>query len=241
MLMNNRSTDTIPLPSPSVTPFLARILLKSLTDLNTSAMKDNERPIANPHVVLREEFDDWAVLFNPDARLSFGGFGLNPTGVFVWKLLDGEHPIDDLLEELRDHAEGVPEDARDHIRVFVDALVAEGLAGFDIPSGLSHNPDKAAQPPEKWSPGALSGGNRFNYEPPKLVDLRGQPATGSCNAGTGGCLCSAGVHYFGACGSGSCAEGAGCGSGLFAKTTCTNGAVATYGACCTGTSAYSYC
>ncbi len=88
-----------------------------------------DKPITNPFVVLREEFDDWAILFNPDAGLGFGGFGLNPTGVYVWKLLDGERAIDDLLEKLRDHAEDVPQDARGHIRVFVDALVAEGLGG----------------------------------------------------------------------------------------------------------------
>ena len=49
--------------------------------------------------------------------LALAGFGLNPTGVYLWKLLDGEHPIDALLEELRGHADGVPEDAREHIRV----------------------------------------------------------------------------------------------------------------------------
>ncbi len=29
-------------------------------------MESTERPLVNPGVVLREEFDDWAVLFNPD-------------------------------------------------------------------------------------------------------------------------------------------------------------------------------
>jgi SynChlorMet cassette protein ScmD len=51
-------------------------------------MKNNKTPIANPHVVLREEFDDWAILFDPD---SGRGFGLSPTGAYVWKLLDGKH------------------------------------------------------------------------------------------------------------------------------------------------------
>jgi len=51
--------------------------------------EDDDKPIANPVVLLREEFDDWAILFNPDATLGFSGFGLNPTGVYVWKLLDG--------------------------------------------------------------------------------------------------------------------------------------------------------
>ena len=55
-------------------------------------MEDDDKPIANPFILLREEFDDWAVVFDPDTG---HGFGLNPTGVYVWKVLDGEHSIDD--------------------------------------------------------------------------------------------------------------------------------------------------
>ena len=50
-------------------------------------MKNTEKPTANPDVVLREEFDDWAILFNPDTGR---GFGLNPTGVYLWKIFDGK-------------------------------------------------------------------------------------------------------------------------------------------------------
>ena len=60
-------------------------------------MKNDEKPLADPYVVLREEFDDWAILFNCDTGR---GFGLSPTGVYVWKLLDGEHTTDDLLKEI---------------------------------------------------------------------------------------------------------------------------------------------
>ena len=49
-------------------------------------MEPHDKPIANPLVVLREEFDDWAILFDPDTG---NAFGLNPTGVYLWKLLDG--------------------------------------------------------------------------------------------------------------------------------------------------------
>jgi len=56
-------------------------------------MPGNEKPVANPLVVLREEFDDWAVLFDPD---SGNAFGLNPLGVFIWKLLDGHRTIEDI-------------------------------------------------------------------------------------------------------------------------------------------------
>ena len=74
--------------------------------------------------MLREEFDDWAVLFDPD---TVHGFGLSPTGVHLWKLLDGEHDLDAILEEIRHGTEGVPEEAGDHVMAFIDALIQTRL------------------------------------------------------------------------------------------------------------------
>ena len=92
-------------------------------------MDVDNKPIANPLIVLREEFDDWAILFDPDTGKAFG---LNPTGVRIWKLLDGEHSEDDLLESLRD-LEEVPEEAAAHIREFIAVLTKHGLAGYKVP------------------------------------------------------------------------------------------------------------
>ena len=49
-------------------------------------MSNRDKPIRNPYVALREEFNDWAVLFDPDTGRRFN---LSPTGIYVWKLLDG--------------------------------------------------------------------------------------------------------------------------------------------------------
>lgn len=46
--------------------------------------------IANPIVVLRKEFDDWAVLFNPDTAEAVG---VNPVGVAIWEKLNGKNTI----------------------------------------------------------------------------------------------------------------------------------------------------
>ena len=86
-------------------------------------MRNSDNPLANPAVVLREEFDDSTVLFNPD---SGRGFGLNPTGVLVWKLMDGEHTIDALIEEIRQYAEGVANEAGNDLRAFVDSAPCRG-------------------------------------------------------------------------------------------------------------------
>jgi SynChlorMet cassette protein ScmD len=86
-------------------------------------------PIANPEVVLREEFDDWAILFDPDTG---DAFGLNPVSVFIWKRLDGSYTFDKLIDELKMECEDMPEDAPEHVTTFINELVERGLAGEEI-------------------------------------------------------------------------------------------------------------
>ncbi|MBM3296415.1 MAG: SynChlorMet cassette protein ScmD [Candidatus Aminicenantes bacterium] len=88
-----------------------------------------DKPIANPQVILREEFDDWAVLFDPDTA---HGFALNPVGVLIWKLLDGKHGLGDIVRVVRESCQDVPEDVEGHCREFIDSLVQQGLAGFEM-------------------------------------------------------------------------------------------------------------
>jgi SynChlorMet cassette protein ScmD len=92
-------------------------------------MSKADRPIANPLSVLREEFDDWALLFDPDTGQVVG---LNPVSVFIWKRLDGHHTQSEILIELRDHFERVPEEAEEHLKEFVQGLVERGFVGFEF-------------------------------------------------------------------------------------------------------------
>jgi SynChlorMet cassette protein ScmD len=92
-------------------------------------MSKADRPIANPLIVLREEFDDWALLFDPDTGKVVG---LNPVSVFIWKRLDGHHTQGEILIELRDHFESVPEEADVHLTEFVHGLVERGFVGFEV-------------------------------------------------------------------------------------------------------------
>jgi len=95
---------------------------------------DVKNPIANPLIVLREEFDDWAILFDPDTG---NAFGLNPTGVFIWKHLDGKHDTDAIVSRLREEADDVPEDAAEHARQFIAALEQQGLVGYELDAAES--------------------------------------------------------------------------------------------------------
>ena len=92
-------------------------------------MPSSQLMIANPLMVLREEFDDWALLFDPETSQSYG---LNPVSVFIFKRLDGHHTVQDIINELRSACYNAPENAETDVQHFLDDLVAKGLAGHVV-------------------------------------------------------------------------------------------------------------
>ena len=92
-------------------------------------MRRSEMPITNPVVVLREEFDDWAVLFNPDTA---DAVGINPVGVALWKLMDGERSLEELVIEIKDRFADVPGCANEDIKGFVGDLTGRGFVGYEL-------------------------------------------------------------------------------------------------------------
>ncbi len=91
-------------------------------------MTPEAKPVVNAKIVLREEFDDWAILFNPDTA---DVFGMNPVCVFIWKRLDGRHTMDDILTDLRKACKSVPDEARKHVKAFIEDLLGKGLAELE--------------------------------------------------------------------------------------------------------------
>jgi SynChlorMet cassette protein ScmD len=92
-------------------------------------METPKKPIANPVVVLREEFDDWAVLFNPDTAEAVG---INPVGVVVWKLMDGERDLEKIVAEVKDRFADVPDTAAEEVSWFVSDLTQKGFVGYEL-------------------------------------------------------------------------------------------------------------
>jgi SynChlorMet cassette protein ScmD len=92
-------------------------------------MNQTDRPIANPVVVLREEFDDWAVLFNSDTA---DAAGTNPVGVAVWKLMDGKRSIEDIVSEIKNSFEDTSDAVFKEIAAFVDTLAKNGFVGLEV-------------------------------------------------------------------------------------------------------------
>ncbi|MEI7450617.1 MAG: PqqD family peptide modification chaperone [Desulfomonile sp.] len=87
-----------------------------------------EKPIANPIAVLREEFDNWAVLFNPDTA---DVIGISPVGVRIWKLMDGQRTVSDIAASLAEHFSGLPATAEEDVVSFILELSGRGFVGAE--------------------------------------------------------------------------------------------------------------
>lgn len=85
------------------------------------------KPVLRPDVVLREESDEWALIFDPSTGEAFG---LDPVGVFVVKRLDGRKSVSEIAEQLNELFERVPPEADKDVIEFVDSLVHKGLASI---------------------------------------------------------------------------------------------------------------
>ncbi len=91
-------------------------------------MQSPQCPVANPVLVLREEFDEWAILFDPDTGEAHA---CNPISAFAFKRLDGRHGAKEIVDELRAVCEDVPADAEAQVQSFIDDLVQRGYAGYE--------------------------------------------------------------------------------------------------------------
>lgn len=92
-------------------------------------MNQTDKPIANPTVVLREEFDDWAILFNSDTA---DAVGTNPVGVAVWKRMDGKRSLEAIVSEIKSSFDDIPESVFNEITTFVNTLTENGFVGLAV-------------------------------------------------------------------------------------------------------------
>jgi hypothetical protein len=126
---------------------------------------------------------------------------------------------------LRRDAENVPENVHDSVGAFFEALVAEGLTGFQCTE-----PEPCAGARERrWLENCSapvseqSEAKPFTYEPPKLVDFTGgRAARGDCtdHGSQGGAMCVPGAGASSSCYTGAC--------------WCTKGEALGNDACCDG-------
>jgi SynChlorMet cassette protein ScmD len=87
----------------------------------------NKIPYANPEIVYREDIDDWAILFDPDTAEAYG---LDVTGSFIWKHIDGKRSIDEIVNLLPEEFENVHENAAEQVVKFLGDMEENGLIGY---------------------------------------------------------------------------------------------------------------
>ena len=86
--------------------------------------------VRNPSVLWRE-LDGEAILLDPQAGCSYN---LNPAGALVWKLLDGQHSVEDIVAAICEAYEVEPEQAGQDLQRLLDDLRSNKLAGNSFPS-----------------------------------------------------------------------------------------------------------
>lgn len=86
----------------------------------------------NPDVVLREEDEDGALLFNADtAQVKV----LNTTALAIWKLCDGQHGIPEIAQVLTaDFDEAEPTAVARDVEGFLELLVGSGFVQEERPA-----------------------------------------------------------------------------------------------------------
>ena len=153
-------------------------------------LAEDSKPVANPLVMLRETFNDWVVLYDPDSE---EGFGIQQVGTFIWRHLDGQNTVQDILTKLRENCDNVPDDGESLIRNFIQDLQETGLAGYQIQKG-SIKPDrqhgrKGTGDRVKWAIPALtkigdSSLNNISAFVPGIDEIAS--AAGACGCGGSG-------------------------------------------------------
>ena len=84
------------------------------------------RLITNPNMVLREEEEETAFLFNPDTGAIHI---LNATSVAIWKLLDGERDLPQIMRDLREQFDELDVAAEAQVVELLNDLLAIGAIG----------------------------------------------------------------------------------------------------------------
>ncbi len=78
----------------------------------------------NPMIVLREDFENMPVLFNPDDGELLS---LNTTSLFIWKQLSGDISRDELISRIHQACgDSFPKEAEKDIDLFLDRMKRKG-------------------------------------------------------------------------------------------------------------------
>lgn len=83
--------------------------------------------LANPDIVIREEYDDWGLLYNPTTAKVYS---INPSGIAIYKLLQSSITIEDIVNALRERYVNMPDDITETVNAFIEFLIDKNLASY---------------------------------------------------------------------------------------------------------------
>jgi SynChlorMet cassette protein ScmD len=87
-------------------------------------MSDDYLIVKDPKVVLREEFDQWGILFNPDTSEVIS---INAVGIDIWKSIERASSLKDILTVIDAQYDQVPKEAQEQIKSFLEILIKRGF------------------------------------------------------------------------------------------------------------------
>jgi len=90
-------------------------------------LDQTQKYMTNPDVVLREEDEDGALIYNPDTdQIKV----INPTGLFIWQQCDGSKDLTGIISAMQESYDEVPEDeVSEQVEKFIDDMVKTGFIG----------------------------------------------------------------------------------------------------------------
>jgi phage baseplate assembly protein gpV len=103
----------------------------TINNMEIPAMSDAtniaSRFLRNPDVVLREEDEDGALLFNPDTNQVKV---INPTGLFIWQHCDGQNGLGGIVKSLMEAFEDAPANqVSQDVQEFLEGMLQSGFVG----------------------------------------------------------------------------------------------------------------
>ena len=82
----------------------------------------------SPNIVLREEADDWGILFDPDTGNSVV---LNPVAISMFKAMRKTQDPEKVATMIREEYDDIPETLESDFSELVENLARHGFIGFE--------------------------------------------------------------------------------------------------------------
>ena len=91
-------------------------------------MKTSQIYLQNPDIIVKEEDEDGAIIYNPDTdQVKL----LNPTGLFIWKLCNGTNGNVDIIQEINNSFSDIPENnVVNQMESFITSMLQDGFIGI---------------------------------------------------------------------------------------------------------------